>query len=317
MVSFLYHIPYFLGDIRSFMHSDLSTDGTTVRTALLLAAGMGSRLSPLTDSTPKCLVEVNRIPILERLMRSLCSHGFKRLIVVTGHLSEVIEDYLGCRYADIEITYIHSPLYKTTNNIYSLWLAGKIIKEPFLLIESDLVFQPELLAPMLQPDRVAISKMLPWMNGTTVTLNQQHQLDAFCLGTASRNDASHYKTVNIYNFSRKTWKLIWDQLDQYIAAGKVNGYYEAVFAKMVAEGTISFAPVFFDPARWYEIDTLEDLSAAERMFPESSKGKVAMGERLAPLREATSSRSRNALDLGKISIPTKPLLSPLPLNTAI
>jgi NDP-sugar pyrophosphorylase family protein len=299
------------------MHRDLSNDDTPVRTALLLAAGMGSRLSPLTDSTPKCLVEVNRIPILERLMRSLRDHGFKRLFVVTGHLSKVIEDYLGSHYADIEITYIHSPLYNTTNNIYSLWLAGKVIDGPFLLIESDLVFQPNLLTPMLQPDRVAISKMLPWMNGTTVTLDQQHQLEAFCLGSASRNDASHYKTVNIYNFSQKTWKLIWARLDQYISAGKVNGYYEAVFAEMVAEGTISFEPVFFDPARWYEIDTLEDLSAAETMFPEPSTVKVAMGERLAPLREAISNRSKNALDRIEIPIPANPLLSPLPLTTAI
>lgn len=298
------------------MCSDRSNDGTPLRTALLLAAGMGSRLSPLTDSNPKCLVEVNRIPILERLMRSLRSHGFKRLYVVTGHLSEVIEDYLGSRHADIEITYIHSPLYKTTNNIYSLWLAGKVIEEPFLLLESDLVFQSELLTPMLQPDRIAISKMLPWMNGTTVTLNRQQQLDTFCLGTASRNDTSHYKTVNIYNFSWKTWKLIMERLDQHISAGKVNGYYEAVFAEMVAEGTISFAPVFFDPACWYEIDTLEDLSAAERMFPVPSQVKVALGERLAPLRESISSRSRNALGIIKDPVPAKPRFFPLPLASA-
>ena len=88
-------------------YSDHSDDDTPVRTALLLAAGTGSRLSPLTDSTPKCLVEVNGIPILERLVRSLRSHGFKRLVVVVGHLSEVIQDYLGSRYADIEITYIY------------------------------------------------------------------------------------------------------------------------------------------------------------------------------------------------------------------
>ncbi len=294
-----------------------SDNGASVQTALLLAAGMGSRLAPLTDSTPKCLIEVNQIPILERLMRSLRSHGFKHLFVVTGHLSEVIENYLGRHYADIKITYIHSPRYNTTNNIYSLWLAGKVITEPFMLIESDLVFQPELLTPMLQSDCVAISKMLPWMNGTTVTLDQKHQLEAFCLGSASRNDSGHYKTVNIYNFSRKTWKLIWERLDQYISAGKVSGYYEAVFAEMVAEGTISFVPVFFDPARWYEIDTLEDLKAAETMFPKPSTVKIAMGERLAPLRKAISSRSRNALDRIEDPILAKPPLSPLPLASSI
>jgi NDP-sugar pyrophosphorylase family protein len=299
------------------MYRNLSSDGIPVRTALLLAAGMGSRLSPLTDSTPKCLVAVNRIPILERLMRSLRSHGFKRLIVVTGHLSEVIEDYLGRRYAGIDISYVHSPRYKTTNNIYSLWLAGKIINEPFLLIESDLVFQPELLAPMLQPDRVAISKMLPWMNGTTVTLDQRQQLEAFYLGADSRNDGSHYKTVNIYNFSMKTWKLIWKRLDQYISAGDVSGYYEAVIAEMVEEGSISFAPVFFDPARWYEIDTLEDLSAAEQLLAEHSKVKVAVGEILAPLKEAINNRSKKGLGLKKVPIPAKSLPFPRPLTTSI
>ncbi len=286
---------------RKFVARNLSNDGPPVKTALLLAAGMGNRLSPLTDSTPKCLVEVNRIPILERLMRSLRSHGFTRLFVVTGHLSKVIEDYLGSRYAGIEIIYIDSPLYETTNNIYSLWLAGKEIDEPFMLIESDLVFHSELLTPMLKPDRIAVSKMLPWMNGTTVTLNGSKQLKAFFLGAESRNCASHYKTVNIYNFSRNTWRLIQERLDQYISAGKVNDYYEAVFAEMVAEGAISLAPVIFDAARWYEIDTLEDLSAAERMFP--SRSKVALGEKLLPLRKAISSRSKGAQDMGRLPVP--------------
>ncbi|MFK5925767.1 MAG: phosphocholine cytidylyltransferase family protein [Desulfuromusa sp.] len=289
------------------MHRNFSNDSSPVKTALLLAAGMGSRLSPLTDSTPKCLVDVNRIPILERLMRSLRSHGFTRLFIVTGHLSKVIEDYLGSRYAGIEIIYIASPLYKTTNNIYSLWLAGKEMDEPFLLIESDLVFHPELLTPMLQPDRIAISKMLPWMNGTTVTLNGSKQLEAICLGAKSCNNTSHYKTVNIYNFSRNTWKLIQKRLDQYISAGKVNGYYEEVFAEMVAEGVISFAPVFFDPARWYEIDTLEDLSAAEKMFSEPSRIKIATSEKLFPLRKAISNRSKGGLDINRYPIPAEPL----------
>lgn len=257
------------------MRRNVSNHDAPLRTALLLAAGMGGRLSPLTDSTPKCLVEVNRIPILEGLMRSLRSHGFEHLVVVTGHLSDDIEEYLGSCYTGIKITYIHSHRYETTNNIYSLWLAGKIIKGPFLLIESDLVFHTELLAPMLQPDRAAISKTLPWMNGTTVTLDQQQQLDAFCMGNAKRDDSDHYKTVNIYSFSRETWNLIWLRLDQYVSARKVHGYYESVFAELVAEGTISFTPVFFDNTCWYEIDTLEDLRAAEMMFREPSRLKVA------------------------------------------
>lgn len=248
-------------------YSEILDDVMPIKTALLLAAGTGSRLSPLTDSTPKCLVEVDGTPILERLVCTLRGHGFKRLVVVTGHLSDVIEDYLGNHYAGLEITYIASALYNTTNNIYSLWLAGKVIDEPFMLIESDLVFKPALLKPMLRVDRIAVSEQLPWMNGTTVTLDEQQQLDAFCLGTAASNEIKHFKTVNIYSFSRATWQLIWQRLDRHIAADNVQGYYETVFAELVAEGELSFAPVFFDADRWYEIDTIEDLRAAEKLLP--------------------------------------------------
>jgi choline kinase len=280
----------------ALMNSALLKDGVQVRTALLLAAGMGSRLSPLTDAAPKCLVEVNKIPILERLMRSLRSHGFTRMVVVTGHLSEVIQDYLGRRYADIDITYIDSPLYKTTNNIYSLWLAGNVIDEPFLLIESDLVFQSKLLTPMLQPDRVAVSQILPWMNGTTVTLNKQQQLESFCLDTANRSGNNHYKTVNIYSFSLKTWRAIWERLDQHISASKVNGYYESVFAELAAEGKITLEPVFFAADRWYEIDTLEDLGVAEEIFPAPASSQVVLGERLHTLRESVSAGSQDVVN---------------------
>lgn len=233
-----------------------------VRTALLLAAGTGSRLAPLTDSTPKCLVTVNEISILERLISSLQDHNFNRLVVVIGHQGESIREYLGTHKEGMDITYITSPLYKTTNNIYSLWLAREVIDEPFLLIESDLVFDTEMLKEMLYPDRIAVAKIEDWMNGTTVTVNEHMEIDAF----HSANDVSdqdHFKTVNIYSLSSRTWRLIRQRLDQYISDNRVNDYYETVFADMVKEGCLSFTPVFFDTSSWYEIDTITDLRAAE------------------------------------------------------
>ena len=240
------------------------------RTALLLAAGMGSRLAPLTDSTAKCLVGLSGVSILERLVRTLSSYGFTRLVVVVGHESDAIQDYLGDHSGDIRISYVKSNCYRTTNNIYSLWLARRIIDEPFVLIESDLVFNEVLLEGMLKPDTVAVSRQLPWMNGTTVTLDGRTGVSAFCLGEMSRPDATHYKTVNIYSFSRSTWRAICARLDTYIAAKRTGDYYESVFAEMVADGSMSLSPVLFDADSWYEIDTLADLAAAETLFPRYS-----------------------------------------------
>jgi len=118
---------------------------TRITTALLLAAGTGSRLLPLTQDAPKCMTLVSEISILSRLVENLRIQGFTRLVVVTGYLSATIEDFLGTVYNDMSIEYVHSPVYKTTNNIYSLWMARKVITEPFVLIESDLVFDPSLL----------------------------------------------------------------------------------------------------------------------------------------------------------------------------
>lgn len=236
-------------------------------TALLLAAGMGSRLSPLTDSTAKCLVGLSGIPILERLMRTLNEHGFRRLVVVVGHESDSIQDYLGDHVGNIEISYVKSTCYRTTNNIYSLWLARDEIDEPVLLIESDLVFEDPLIEGMLKPDTVAVSRQLPWMNGTTVTLDSARGVGAFCLGEMSRADATHYKTVNIYSFARDTWRAIGDRLNRYVTANRTGDYYESVFAEMIADGSMSLSPVLFEANSWYEVDTLEDLAAAELLFP--------------------------------------------------
>jgi NDP-sugar pyrophosphorylase family protein len=215
---------------------------------------------------PKCLTLVNGISILERLIFCLNQHRFKRLIVVTGYMEDRIREVLGNRRGSMEIDYIFSPLYETTNNIYSLWMARGIINDPFLLIESDLVFDTSLLDDMLYPDRIAVAPMLPWMNGSTVTINQFQYVTKFHNGVGFL-DEIRYKTVNIYSLSLSSWHGISERLDQYISDGMVNDYYEAVFAAMVTDGSLSFQAVSFDNKPWYEIDTIADLAEAEKSFP--------------------------------------------------
>ena len=246
-----------------------------IRTALLLAAGTGSRLQPLTEDSPKCLTEVNETTILERLVRGLRAWEFERLVVVVGYLDSYIRDFLDSSTTGLNIEYVYNEKYRTTNNIYSLWTACHAIQEPFLLLECDLVFDDVLLGEMLEPDRIAVSRILPWMNGTTVSLDHSDQVLCFHLSKDLPADRVIHKTVNMYSFSRSSWRRVTQRLEQYISAGRVNGYYEAVFAEMVAEGELSFEAVFFDDQRWYEIDTLEDLHKAEQLFPRSDRRRTS------------------------------------------
>jgi len=255
-------------------NSDNYYGDNRISTALLLAAGIGSRLFPLTKSSPKCLTLINEKSILERLVTNLKKQGFKRLVIVTGYKNECIMDFLGSISGDLKIEYIYSALYRTTNNIYSLWMARNIINEPFVLLESDLVLNTSLLDEMVFPDKMAVAKMHPWLDGTTVSLNKQNQVTKFHKGTTDTYTGIRYKTVNIYSFSLPSWRAIVKKLNQYIAVGNVNCYYEAVFSEMIDNKTLSFKSVSFDHKPWYEIDTINDLAEAEKLFPVELKTRV-------------------------------------------
>jgi choline kinase len=245
-----------------------------ITTAVLLAAGTGSRLQPMTNNAPKCLTEVSAVSILERLVSNLRQSGFKRLVVVVGHLERRIRDFLTIHAGGLSVEYVVSRQYLTTNNIYSLWLIRKEIQEPFLLLESDLVFDTSLLQNMLWPDKIAVSHILPWMNGTTVTIDSSGWIKAFHIGPGEVPKKMTYKTVNIYSFSLASWKRVEGRLERHISEGKLKAYYEVVLAELIAEGALSLQAVFFDPNRWYEIDTMEDLRQTERIFPEIVEGMV-------------------------------------------
>lgn len=248
-----------------------------ITTALLLAAGTGSRLHPLTDSAPKCLTDLNGRTLIERFVRALQSNGIQRLVVIVGYLDTHIKHYLDQLETDLDIEYIHNPKFRTTNNIYSLWLARATINEPFLMAECDLVFDPMLLQPLMTPDRIAVSRRLPWMNGSVVTLDLADRVATLHTKTPPPPGAPTYKTVNLYSFSLPTWHHIIVRLQNHIDAKKVSGYYETVLTELIAEGCVSLKAVFFDQDRWYEVDTVSDLRAAERMFPRQPYQPISLG----------------------------------------
>jgi choline kinase len=236
-----------------------------ITTAVLLAAGTGTRLLPLTKNAPKCLTIVAGQAILGRLIDNLRIQSISRLVVVIGHLGEQIREYLQQHASDMQVDYVSNPIYQTTNNIYSLWLAKKQIHEAFLLLESDLVFNASMLDEMMVPDKIALSKMLPWMNGTTVELDTNGQVSRFLNGHQNNNEP-HYKTVNIYSLSELTWHRVLKKMSHYIATDRLGEYYENVFTEMVNERSLLLSSVFFDANGWYEIDDLPDLNEAEKMF---------------------------------------------------
>ncbi len=252
-------------------HSERCDPGDRhITTALLLAAGAGTRLGPRTNGLPKCLTEVCGIPILGRLVSCLVDQGFERLLVIVGHRGDQIREYLDLHASGLQIDCIDCRRYAVTNNIYSLWLAKEHIREPFVLIESDLVFDSRLLGLLRSSNRIAVARFRSHMHGTSVSFDDSGRIQSFAVGSVNGARRA-YKTVNLYSLSLPLWRAVGRRLEHRIASGRVHDYYEVVFADMAAEGVLPFQAVHFDDGRWCEIDTPNDLVAAERLFSEPGR----------------------------------------------
>lgn len=239
--------------------------------AIILAAGQGSRLRPLTDHRPKCLVKVQGKSMLEYQLEALCAAGVSECVIVVGHLAAQVRNTIGSRFSNIAITYVENEIYDRTNNIYSLWLARMKVTDDVLLIEGDLIFEPELLMDAINApgENVAVvDRFLPFMNGTLI-LARGDVADSMVLKRDQPlgfDYRSALKTVNIYKFS---YEMVSDELmpalGEHVASGSTDDYYETVIAEAVSDGTVQLHVVRTGPRAWAEVDTVEELADTERM----------------------------------------------------
>jgi choline kinase len=239
--------------------------------AVILVAGQGTRLRPLTDYLPKCLIKVQGKPILQYQLEALCDAGVRRCVVVVGHRAAQVRDLFGGRFRDLSITYVENELFDSTNNIYSLWLARQEITEDMLLLEGDLVFEPELLTDLINTpfqNAAVVDRFEPFMNGTVI-LAKGDTARAMVLGMDQLKGFDYgpaLKTVNIYKFSHQAVSgRLMPALSDYVAQGLTNHYYEMAISSAIVEGTIELNVLRTGLRAWAEIDTREDLADAERM----------------------------------------------------
>lgn len=247
--------------------------------AIILAAGMGRRLGDLTKNNTKCMLEVNGITLIDRMLIQLSKLPLRRVIIVVGYEGQRLIDYIGNRYDDlINIEYVENPIYDKTNNIYSLALAKEQLQEDdTLLLESDLIFDDALLNLILEdtyPNLALVAKYQTWMDGTMVRLDDDNNIVNFVPKKAfNYNDVeSYFKTVNIYKFSKDfaTHKYV-PFLEAYIEALGNNEYYEQVLRVITFLDKSDLKALPISDERWYEIDDVQDKDIAEALFSEGEE----------------------------------------------
>ena len=237
---------------------------------------MGRRLRDLTRDNTKCMVEVNGVKLIDRLLGQLATLRLQRVIIVVGYKGQELREYIekewGGRDA-LKIEFSENPVYDKTNNIYSLALVkDKLQEDDTLLIESDLIFSDRLI-PMIigdpYPNLALVAKYETWMDGTMVRLDEERNIvnfvskDAFDYADVD----SYYKTVNIYKFSREFSKKKYVPfLEAYTKAVGNNEYYENVLRIISMLNSHSMKALPIGEERWYEIDDKQDLDIAEAIF---------------------------------------------------
>ena len=248
--------------------------------AIILAAGMGRRLGKYTQDNTKCMVEVNGVKLIDRLLRQLLKVDLSRVIIVVGYKGDNLKQYITSHYANskLNIEFYDNPIYDKTNNIYSLWLVRKQMEEDeTLLIESDLIFSDRMI-PMIvndkRPNIALVAKYETWMDGTMVCLDDDNHITNFVSKKAFRYEDvdKYYKTVNIYKFSQNfTQNIYVPFLDAYCKALGNNEYYEQVLRVVTMLDKSNLEALEIGSEKWYEIDDVQDLNIAETIFADNDE----------------------------------------------
>ncbi|MBR5673190.1 MAG: aminotransferase class I/II-fold pyridoxal phosphate-dependent enzyme [Muribaculaceae bacterium] len=248
--------------------------------AIILAAGMGRRLGKYTRDNTKCMLPVNGVRLIDRMLEQLCQLKLSRLVIVVGYKGQELMDHIGNRYDDrLTIEYAMNPIYDKTNNIYSLALVkDKLTEDDTLLIESDLILDDSLFKMILDdpfPNLALVAKYETWMDGTMVRIDKDNNIVNFVPKKAFRYSEvdTYYKTVNVYKFSKEfSTKVYVPFLDAYCKVMGDNEYYEQVLRviTLLDQANLKALPIGNKP--WYEIDDVQDKDIAETIFsPEKDK----------------------------------------------
>ena len=242
--------------------------------AIILAAGMGRRLGDYTKDNTKCMVPVNGVRLIDRLLGQLAKQKLQRVVIVVGYKGKELREYIGNRYdGQLKIEFAENPVYDKTNNIYSLAIVkDKLQEDDTLLIESDLIFSDNIIPMIVEntnPNLALVAKYETWMDGTMVRLDDDNNIVNFISKDAfDYNDVdSYYKTVNIYKLSKQFSQHKYVPfLDAYTKAVGNNEYYENVLRIISLLNSHDMKALPIGNEKWYEIDDKQDLDIAEALF---------------------------------------------------
>ena len=222
---------------------------------------MASRLRPLTNNTPKCLLKIGERSLLQRSMDALIKNGISEFVIVTGYLHEMIENFVAEQYGNsIKVTFIHNEVYDTTNNIYSLWLARPEA-------ENDLLYDPEIVTRVLANESENVLTLIRHELGEEemkVIVDKEGSILEISK-TCSVEDAAG-ESLGIEKMGKEYTKALYAELEPMMNEEHLeNKFYELSFERLLPKGH-TYKVLDVTDLFSCELDTVEDFENARRTF---------------------------------------------------
>lgn len=238
--------------------------------ALILAAGLGTRLAPITNEVPKSLVPVNGKPILMKQIENLNQNNITDITIISGYKSSVLKEAVAAKYPEIKI--IENVDFKTTNNMYSAYLGKDAMGDSeFLMMNADVFYDASVIKSLLlheAPNAIVTdlgtyieeSMKVVEKNGRLVEISKQISPDD-ALGAS----------IDVYKFSPEAGVRFFEKCREFIEDKQdLQMWSEVALNAILPEVEFIACPL---DGRWLEIDNHEDLAAAEKLFAKTGYGE--------------------------------------------
>lgn len=235
---------------------------------VILAAGVGSRLRPMTNAKPKCLVTTAGRPILQYQIDAYRQAGIERVIIVVGYEGQAIRDF--CKHIKgIGITIVENPDYETTNNMYSLYLCREQVRgHAFILNNADLSIDAGIVARLLahpSADAVAVDTSFYDEESMKVTVNAEGLIDDIAKGIAQADCFA--SSIDFYKFSANSSRVLFEEIERIVGhEGNLKDWTEVAMQRLFRAGQLRVPPCDIAGLAWVEVDNYRDLALSDRVF---------------------------------------------------
>lgn len=233
--------------------------------ALILAAGLGTRLAPITNDRPKSLVPVNGQPIILKQIDNLHKNGITDITIVSGYKANILDEKIHALYPEIRI--IESVDYATTNNMYSAYLAHEVMENSdFLMMNADVFYDESVISALLKFDapNAIVTDIGTYIEESMKVVEKNGRLIEISKGIAKEDALG--TSIDVYKFSSDAGKAFFNKCAEYIEDKKeLKMWSEVALNDILKNVEFRACPLV---GRWLEIDNHDDLAAAEKLFAE-------------------------------------------------